>query len=69
MKIKCYKTTTVTTMVEIEVADDAPEHKIQYEANTARHLHGQKVVEDKEDYWYVQEHEEECPKFGNPLNM
>jgi hypothetical protein len=68
MKLKCYKMITTTTVVEIEIADDAPDHKIQYEANTARHLHGQKVIEEKEDHWYVKD-DEDVPKFGNPLHM
>jgi hypothetical protein len=68
MKLKCYTKKTVTTMVEVEVADDAPDHKIQYEANTARHLHGQTVVDEREEHWYVKS-DEEIPKFGNPLNM
>jgi hypothetical protein len=69
MKLRCYKKTTTVTLVEIEVADDAPDHKIQYEANTARHLHGQTVVEEREDHWYVKENEDGIPKFGNPFNM
>lgn len=69
MKVKCYITKTTTSMVEIDVADDAPDHKLRYEANVARNISGWTVIDDKEDHWYVKEDEEDIPKFGNPLHM
>lgn len=69
MKLTCYKTTTCTSFVVIEIDDNATDEDIERQANLIGELHGVKIINDEEFNWCVEHDEETITEFRNPHTM